>query len=103
LIPPSDAIASAILYSSNEIDRNSLGEQTTEYEMGSESGICSWLGSDSSLCSNEVNALRVQNEKAISVALAKAQRELWARLYKTANSVNATIFDLTYEQEQKLA
>ncbi|HBN8144581.1 TPA: hypothetical protein L3660_004188 [Pseudomonas aeruginosa] len=103
LIPPSDAIASAILYSSNEIDRNSLGEQTTEYEMDSESGICSWLGSGSSLCSNEVNALRVQNEKAISVALAKAQRELWTRLYKTANSVNATIFDLTYEQEQKFA
>lgn len=103
LIPPNDAIAAAILFSSDEVDSNAAGEQSIEYEMGSESGLCKWLGSTSFTCSDEMNSLRAQNDKAISVALAKAQRELWSRQYKTAISVNGSIFDLTYEQEQKLA
>ncbi|RTT49349.1 hypothetical protein [Pseudomonas aeruginosa] len=103
LIPPNDKIAAAIMFTSSELDGSAAGELSTEYELASESKLCSWLGSTSFTCSDEINSLRAQNDKAISVALAKAQRELWIRQYTTANSVNSTIFDLTYEQERKLA
>lgn len=103
VIPPNDSIAAAISYSSGEIDSEAAGEQSTNYEMGTESGLCNWMGSNSFFCSDEQVSLRKQNDKAISTALAKAQRELWVRLFKTAYTANNTVLDLTVEQDQKLS
>ncbi|WP_137138249.1 hypothetical protein [Pseudomonas asiatica] len=103
VIPPNEAIAANVLFTSGEINGNTAGELTTGHELDSESAACGLFGSNNFLCSNEINSLRKQNDKAISIALAKAQRELWIRQYKAASTANSTVFDLTYEQDVKLS
>lgn len=103
LIPPTDEIAARISYSSSEMDHETAGETSTDYELNSENILCQFAGSDSFVCPESINQLRAVNDKAISVGLAAAQRDLWKRLYTTAYNTHSTIFTNNTEQAAKLS
>lgn len=85
LIPPTDAVASAVGYiDSTDTLADSVPNNTASYERNSENWLCKIFTSTNVFCSKPQESLVQNNSKAISVALSQAQRTAWTRIITDA-------------------